>query len=152
MATYVNTVTEQDTIPPREAHLPWKQTLWFAALLILCYAPVLYRLVMQWKNDEDMGHGFFVPIIAGYIVWQRRFQLAKLKPEPNYWGLLLIFWGALQLMLGTLGAVELSLRLNQIPTGQPTSTKNKQPNEMAGRIASSASMQLISICLWFRTF
>src|SRR5438874_13765190 len=104
MATYVNTMTEQDTIPPGEAHLPWKQTLWFAALLILCYAPVLYRLVMQWKNDEDMGHGFFVPIIAGYIIWQRRFQLAKLKPEPNYWGLLLIFWGGLQLMLGTLGA------------------------------------------------
>lgn len=104
MATYVNSVPGQDTISPGQASLPWKQTLWFGALLIICYAPVLYRLILQWKNDDDMGHGFFVPIIAGYIIWQRRFQLATIKPEPSYWGLVLIVWGALQLMLGTLGA------------------------------------------------
>jgi exosortase len=104
MATYVNSVPEQDAVPRQAAIFPWKQMLWFGALLIICYAPVLYRLGVQWKNDEDMGHGFFVPIIAGYIVWQRRSELASLKAEPNYWGLVLIVWGALQLMLGTLGA------------------------------------------------
>jgi exosortase len=104
MATYVNSVPQQDAVPRGEARFPWKQMLWFGALLIICYAPVLYRLGAQWKNDEDMGHGFFVPIIAGYIIWQRRFQLAALNPEPNYWGLVLIVWGAVQLMLGTLGA------------------------------------------------
>jgi exosortase len=104
MATYVNSVPQQDAVPRGEARFPWKQMLWFGVLLIICYAPVLYRLGAQWKNDEDMGHGFFVPIIAGYIIWQHRFQLAALKPEPNYWGLVLIVWGAVQLMLGTLGA------------------------------------------------
>ena len=29
--------------------------------MLLCYAPVLYRLVHQWVTDEDMGHGFFCP-------------------------------------------------------------------------------------------
>ena len=41
--------------------------VWFFSLLVLCYAPVLWRLVNQWNNDDDMGHGFFVPVIAGYI-------------------------------------------------------------------------------------
>ena len=45
---------------------------WFGALLIACYLPVLSRLVHQWNDDPDMGHGFFVPVIAGFIVWQRR--------------------------------------------------------------------------------
>lgn len=103
MATYVQNV------PPGEVsragtHLGWKGVAWFGALLIACYLPVLNRLVQQWKNDEDMGHGFFVPIVAGYIIWQRREQLAAMRPEPNYWGLVLIVWGALQMMLGTLGA------------------------------------------------
>ncbi len=104
MATYVNTLPEQDAVPRGDARFPWKQSLWFGALLIVCYAPVLYNLTVVWKNDEDMGHGFFVPIIAGYIIWQRRFEFAALKPEPNYWGLVLVGWGALQMMLGTLGA------------------------------------------------
>lgn len=104
MATYVNTVPEQDAVPRQGAQFPSKQALWFGALLLVCYAPVLYNLAMVWKSDEDMGHGFFVPLIAGYILWQRRFKLAAVRPEPNYWALLLIGWGAVQLMLGTLGA------------------------------------------------
>ena len=38
--------------------MPWAALGWFAALLVLCYAPVLQRLVQQWSTDEDMGHGF----------------------------------------------------------------------------------------------
>jgi exosortase len=84
--------------------LPWKSLAWFGALLFLCYAPVLYRLGQQWYNDEDMGHGFFVPIVAGFIIWQRRDVLTATRLETNYWGLLVVLWGALQFMVGTLGA------------------------------------------------
>ncbi|MGI8745178.1 MAG: exosortase [Bryobacteraceae bacterium] len=103
MATYVSSLSEP-AAPLAAARVSWKQILWFGGLLLACYAPVLYRLGLVWKGDEDMGHGFFVPLIAGYIIWQRRATLAALRPEPNYWGLALIVWGAIQLMLGTLGA------------------------------------------------
>ncbi len=104
MATYVNSVSAEGAAAPAQATLPWKQIAWFGALMLLCYAPILYRLVHQWVTDEDMGHGFFVPLVAGYIIWQRRVALAAIKPEPNYWGLLILAWGAVQMMLGTLGA------------------------------------------------
>src|SRR5271165_1101079 len=84
--------------------LPWSRIAWFGSLLILCYAPVLYYLVRQWMYDDDMGHGFFVPLVAGFIVWQRRGLLSSLEVKTNYWGLLLIGWGAIQMLLGTLGA------------------------------------------------
>lgn len=77
---------------------------WFGALLILCYAPVLYRLVLQWAHDDDMGHAFFVPLVSGYLIWTRRAELNAQKPVPNYWGLVLVIFGAVQLMLGTLSA------------------------------------------------
>ena len=48
---------------------------WFGALLVAGYLPVLQRLVHQWDYDDDMGHGFFVPVIAGFIVWQRSDEL-----------------------------------------------------------------------------
>ncbi len=104
MATYANSVPEQNAASTEKARLPWTAIAWFSVLLIACYAPVLYGLVRQWATDEDVGHGFFVPVVAGYIAWKRRDQLTAVKPVPNYWGLALVILGALQMMLGTLGA------------------------------------------------
>jgi exosortase len=92
----------------RKPALPWLYIAWFGVLLLLCYAPVLRALVRQWNSDADMSHGFFVPVIAGYIVWLRRDELAALQPETNWWALLVMAYGAFQLMLGAL-AVELFL-------------------------------------------
>jgi eight transmembrane protein EpsH (proposed exosortase) len=77
---------------------------WVALLITLCYFPVLQRLVVQWSSDEDMGHGFFVPVIAGYIVWQNRARLLALEWKTTPVGLVVILWSALQLMVGILGA------------------------------------------------
>src|SRR5438105_749612 len=104
MATSVGSMPESGPATRPDARLPWMKMLWFGALLIACYAPILRRLVINWAADEDMGHGFFVPFVAAYIIWQRREALLALKPEPSFWGLVLLVWGAVQMMLGTLGA------------------------------------------------
>src|ERR1035438_2438602 len=87
MATYANSLPEQNAASSEKAQLPWTAIAWFGALLIACYAPVLFGLVRQWATDEDVGHGFFVPFVAGYIIWKRRGQLTTKNPVPNYWGL-----------------------------------------------------------------
>jgi exosortase len=51
-----------------------------------------------------MGHGFFVPVVSGFIVWQRRQELLAAKARPSWWGLAVILWGAAQLYVATLGA------------------------------------------------
>lgn len=86
------------------ARIPWTSLGWFGALLLLCYLPVLRRLFDQWMSDPDMGHGLFVPLIAGYIIWQHRSELLTLTPRTNWWGLAVVIWGSLQLFVGTLGA------------------------------------------------
>jgi exosortase len=78
--------------------------LWFGALLILCYFPILERLIIQWSVDEDMGHGFFVPVIAGYIAWQKRDELIGRAFRPSYLGLAIVIYAAVQGYIGTLGA------------------------------------------------
>jgi exosortase len=88
----------------RGERLPWVVWAWFGVLLLASYAPVLWRLVRQWDSDPDMGHGFFVPLVAGFIVWQKRAELLALKPAPNWWGLAVVLYGALQLWIATLGA------------------------------------------------
>jgi exosortase len=86
------------------SQISWFVLAGLAALLLFSYAPVLWRLVEQWDSDPDMGHGFFVPVVAGFIVWQNRRELLALKPSPNWWGLAVVLYGALQLYIATLGA------------------------------------------------
>ncbi len=101
-------MTPAQTGPEQPVNAPstfsWVTIAWVSVLLAACYAPVLYRLVNQWATDEDMGHGFFVPVLAGYIAWQNRNKIANLPPSPSLWGLALMAWAAIQLYLGTLGA------------------------------------------------
>jgi exosortase len=104
MGTYAKSLPQQNASSAAKGQLPWTSIAWFGILLIACYAPILSGLVRQWATDEDVGHGFFVPVVAGFIAWKRREQLLAVKPVPNYWGLVVAAFGAIQMLLGTLGA------------------------------------------------
>jgi exosortase len=92
--------------PALSPKIPWAPLAWFTVLVLACDAPVVVPLVRQWAWDDDMGHGFFVPVIAAYIAWQRRHELLAITAKPNWWGLVVALWGCLQVVVGTLG-VEL---------------------------------------------
>lgn len=89
---------------PSSPGTPWIALGWFATLIALCYWPVIVRLVTQWNNDDDMGHGFFVPILAAYIAWQKKDEFLAQPAKPNWLGLLLVIYAGLQLCVATLGA------------------------------------------------
>jgi exosortase len=93
---------------PAKSRSAWISPMWFGLLVVACYAPVLVALVHNWVIDADMGHGFFVPLVAGFIIWQRREELLAIKPRPNLWGLAVVLLGGAQMIAATLG-VELFL-------------------------------------------
>jgi len=96
---------------PPPGKISWASVAWFGGLLLLCYAPILYRMAEQWATDEDMGHGFFVPVVAGSIAWQRRRTLLAIPRQPNGWGLAFVIFAAVQALAATLGAELFTARL-----------------------------------------
>ena len=108
MTSPVQPVSPSEVAPgiarPQGPDVPWVPMAWFFALIAICYFPMLQGLVSQWSNDDDMGHGFFVPIIAAYIAWQHRDELLAETLQPSMWGVPLLLCGAIQLTLGNLGA------------------------------------------------
>jgi exosortase len=88
----------------------WKSrswVVWFTillSLLVLLYASVLRLLVAQWWTDPNYGHGFFVPLFSGYILWHQRERWTKSEIEPSNFGLLVMLGAVALLFIGSLGA------------------------------------------------
>jgi len=87
-----------------ETHLNWAAIAWFGALIVVLFAPVIRDMFKEYAADESMGHGFFVPVVAGYMVWQRRAALERTALKPHWSGWVVCLLGFLLLMLGTFGA------------------------------------------------
>ena len=58
----------------------------------------------QWFHDEDMSHGFMVPIVVLWIVWRERERWRTLPPQPNFWGFAVLAAGAAMQFVSALGA------------------------------------------------
>src|ERR1700748_1775851 len=100
------TVSQPPTPAAAVRTVPWIVIGWFAILFAAVYYGTLSHLVWVWSNDEDMGHGYFVPLVAGYIVWQRRREILALDLKPSWWGVGVILYGIVQSYIGTIGAEQ----------------------------------------------
>jgi len=74
-----------------------------AVVLVYCYAPTLRGMFEQWSIDEDMSHGFVVPVVVLWIVWRERERWRALPAEPSWWGLAALAAGATMQFLAVLG-------------------------------------------------
>lgn len=77
-----------------------------AAMLLFLVGSYWDTLVLTAKMltfSEDMAHGFFAPIVAGYLVWQRRHSAFASPEVTSPWGLAVLMLAAplgLAAMLG----------------------------------------------------
>ena len=75
---------------------------------------MLPPLVADWLDDPNYSHGFLVPGLSAYFVWDRRQTLARLRPQPHWGGLVLLWCGLGMLLLGHLGAELFLMRSSMV--------------------------------------
>lgn len=71
----------------------------------------LLELVNRWSTQEEYGHSFFIPLIAGWMLWHRRDAILESLGRPSWWGLVLVLVSVLMLLLGELSALFILLHL-----------------------------------------
>jgi len=78
----------------------------------ILYFTVFKSLVYDWINLPDFSHGFFIPLISLYIVWERIDKLDNAPIKPSNYGLGIIFLGLVFFFIGNLGGESFSLRFS----------------------------------------
>jgi len=94
----------QEKLSPTLGNAGLRRLLVLIGLILWLYAGVLGRLAHQWWTDPNFSHGFFVPIFALYVVWQKRDSLRTVPSAPTAWGLAVMLFSLGTLVLGVLGA------------------------------------------------
>lgn len=88
-----------------------------AALLGLLYVDAIYMLFDQWlNNNEEYSHGIMIPAVTGFLIWQKKSELAKLPFEGSWRGVILLALGLGLFFVGELATlyvfVEYSLLMS----------------------------------------
>lgn len=86
------------------------QLLLIMLLLAVTYAGIVPGMVMDWYRDDNYSHGFIVPLISGWFLYNRREELKKALVEPWGPGLLVIIFGLIQVTVAWLGTEYFTMR------------------------------------------
>ena len=80
--------------------------------LVLLYFGVLRGLVYDWIHMPDFSHGFLIPIVSAYLVYERRKQLSAFSLSGNWKGFALLLLGIALLLLGNLATEYFAMRFS----------------------------------------
>jgi exosortase len=88
----------------RSRKLFWGQAGVLFLLTARLYAPIVSHLAVQWWQDPNYIHGFFVPAFSLLLLWEDRAKLAAIPLKPSWSGLVILLFALFALTVGVLGS------------------------------------------------
>ena len=89
----------------RNIHIEsWPQVGFLVICFAFLYAHTVQHLVLDWCTDENFSHGFLIPFLSGFMIWQRREDWIKKEIKPSIWGLSIIALAMAMHIAGNIGA------------------------------------------------
>lgn len=83
-----------------------------AVLLGIIYSNGIAYMVHKWYADENYGHGFFVPLISLYLIWQQRHRLREKRLQGSWWGVPVLLIGVGLYFIGELATLYAAVHLS----------------------------------------
>jgi exosortase len=84
------------------------------AAFLLVYGRLLVDLSTTWTIDGNYSHGFLILPVVGYLVWNRRRDLAATERRPTIFGLLIVVGSLVVLLVATAGVEFFLMRISAI--------------------------------------
>ncbi len=84
--------------------LAWVMLVIVFALLITMFSSGLEYMLKMWEREE-YSHSYLIPVIAGFLVWQRKNEILAIMSRPSWIGVLVVSLGVGAFFLGELGTI-----------------------------------------------
>ena len=83
-------------------------TLGLLIVLTGLFWPTFYSMVEVWERSETFTHGFLIFPISAWLIWGRRHHLARLSPQSDWRGLVLLALAGMAWLLADAGSVSVA--------------------------------------------
>ncbi|MGD8641033.1 MAG: VPLPA-CTERM-specific exosortase XrtD, partial [Gammaproteobacteria bacterium] len=86
---------------------PWMWGAWIVAsiLLVVIFNDGLSNLVATWDNREEYSHGYLIPLIVLFLIWQKKEILERTRFDGSWAGVAVVLLGLLLYMVGELSTL-----------------------------------------------
>lgn len=74
------------------------------AILIILFRDSLW-LMVQWWNSEEYSHGYMIPFVSAFLIYQRLNQLPNKSQQGSWWGPVLLSGALATFVLGEMSAI-----------------------------------------------
>src|SRR3974390_1281995 len=77
------------------------------ASLAISVLPFLHGLDLMWgwwRDRPEYSHGFLMPVLAAFLIWQQKNHFETEKLVGSWWGVVTVVVGALLLAMGRLAS------------------------------------------------
>lgn len=83
-------------------------------LVAVMYWNVFVDLCSIWSKKEEYSHGFMIPAVSLYFLWQKKGLILSEKSSSSWLGYVFVFFAMASYFVGTLGDVYFLLRFSFI--------------------------------------
>jgi exosortase D (VPLPA-CTERM-specific) len=88
--------------------ITWQNWLWIFVAIALTginFADGLSELITRWDKQEEYSHGYLLPFLTVYFIWQQRNELRQSEFSPSWLGFWLIIIAIIISLIGEISAL-----------------------------------------------
>lgn len=101
----------QDTLEGGRTSV-WKMPIWSWALIALAIVALIVasldamkEMLRFWETREEYSHGYMIPVIAAFLIWQKS-EVLRYRAFPGSWlGILVLLFGIALIYVGSLTTI-----------------------------------------------
>ena len=90
--------------------LSWGVFLIVALAAIFLFREGLTYMVATWEGKEEYSHGFIIPFIVLFLIWQKKDILERMPFSGSWAGVLLVLMGCLLYFVGNLSTLYIIIQ------------------------------------------
>ena len=94
-------------------------SFWISVVVVSATAGVVFYdglewMVMTWARKEEYSHGFLIPAITLFLIWQKKDRLERMSSDGSWTGFAVVLMGIAAFILGELSTLYVIIQYSFI--------------------------------------
>ncbi len=101
----MNTALDKIIFTPETSHLRWVAYGILGCLIAYVFRDGISYMIGNWNNKEEYSHGWLIPLVTIYLIWQEKTRLSSISPSGSWVGVSIAIFATGLFLLGEISTL-----------------------------------------------